>query len=192
MSAREFRAFEATRPENERWELIAGVPVMMVPPLLVHNVIANNLNLLLNAALSRHDPARICLQRCGVELGLADDEYRPEPDVMVLDADFAPDQRYVDRAYLLAEIVSSTDYAPIPGSPEPWIEVKRQLYLAHSPCEAVLIVEQSRVEVRLDRRTEAGWNTSKLTKLDDELVLPMFGLRRPVADLYAGTPLRPR
>ena len=51
MSASEFRAFEAGRPEHERWELIAGVPVMMVPPLLVHNRIADNLTRLLNAAL---------------------------------------------------------------------------------------------------------------------------------------------
>jgi Uma2 family endonuclease len=192
MSAREFRAFEAGRPEHERWELIAGVPVMMVPPLLVHNRIAGNLDHLLNDALFEHDPTRWSVQRSGVELGIDTDDYRPEPDIMVIDSDYAPDQRYVERAYLLGEIVSSTDYAPIPGRSEPWIEVKRRLYLAHRPCEAVIIVEQSRVEVRLDLRTEQGWKSSKLTNPDDELVLPTFGLRCSVADLYEGTPHRPR
>src|SRR5688500_7203844 len=101
MSAREFRAFEAGRPEHERWELIGGVPVMLVPPLLVHNCLAGNLDRLLNEALAVHDPTRFSVQRSGVELGLDTDEYRPEPDVMVLDSDYAPEQRYVERAYLL-------------------------------------------------------------------------------------------
>jgi Uma2 family endonuclease len=192
MSAPEFRAFEAGRPEHERWELIAGVPVKMVPPLLVHNRIADNLSRLLNAALDAHDPTRFSIQRSGVELGLDTDEYRPEPDVMVLDSDYAPEQRYVERAYLLAEIVSSTDYERIPGGGEPWIEVKRRLYLAHAHCQAVLIIEQSRIEVRLDVRTEEGWRSSKLADPDDELVLPTFGLRCLVGDLYEATPLRPR
>lgn len=192
MSAREFRAFEARRPEHERWELIAGVPVMMTPPLLVHNFIAGNLNRLLNEALAAFDSMRRSVQRSGVELGLNIDEYRPEPDVMVLDADYAADQRYVHRAYLLAEIVSGTDYERVPGGSDPWIEVKRRLYMAHAPCEAVVIIEQSRVEVRLDLRTRTGWKQSKLKKLEDELTLPSFGLRCRVADLYADTPLRPR
>ena len=192
MSASEFRAFEAGRPEHERWELIAGVPVMMVPPLLVHNLIAGNLDRLLNEALAEHDPTRFSVQRSGVELGLETDEYRPEPDVMVLDSDYAPEQRYVERAYLLAEVVSSTDYERIPGGSEPWIEVKRRLYLAHAHCQAVLIIEQSRIEVRLDVRTEQGWRSSTLANADDVLVLPTFGLRCRVADLYEGTPHRPR
>jgi Uma2 family endonuclease len=192
MSAREFRAFAEGRPDHERWELIAGVPVMMPPPFIVHNWIADNLGRLLNEALERHDPTRISLQRCGVELGLETDEYRPEPDLMVLDADIEPEQRYVERAYLLAEVVSSTDYAKIPGGREPWIEVKRRLYLAHEPCEAVLIIEQTRIEVRVDVRTEAGWTSAKLSNAADELLLPSFGLRCRVADIYNGTPLQPR
>jgi Uma2 family endonuclease len=189
MSASEFRAFEAGRPDHERWELIAGVPVMMAPPLIVHNRIADNLSRLLNDALGRHDPTRFSVQRSGVELGLDFDDCRPEPDVMVLDTDYAPDQRYVERAYLLAEVVSSTDYEQIPGGREPWIEVKRRLYLAHPPCEAVMIIEQSRVEVRLDLREEGGWTPMEFTESGDELFLPTFGLRCRVADLYDLTPL---
>lgn len=192
MSAREFRAFEAGRPEHERWELIAGVPVMMPPALIVHNCIAANLTGLMNAALREHDPTRLSVQRSGVELGLEIDDYRPEPDVMVLDADYPPEQRYVERAYLLAEIVSSSDYERIPGGAEPWIEVKRRLYLAHAPCEAVLIIEQTRIEVRVDIRSEAGWISSKLSAVAAELVLPSIGLRCRAADLYDGTPLQPR
>ena len=192
MSAREFRAFESTRPEGERWELIGGVPVMMPPPTIAHNHLAENLTRLLNEALADHDPMRMALQRTGIELGNPDDEYRPEPDVVVIDAEYEPGQRYVERTYLLGEIVSSTDYEPVPGKREPWIEVKRRIYLAHPASEAVVIVEQDRVEVRLDVRTGAGWTSSTLKRLDDELILPSFGLRCRVADLYAGTPIARR
>jgi hypothetical protein len=34
------------------------------------------------------------------------EDFRPEPDVAVIDSDYLPDQRFVERAYLLAEVVS--------------------------------------------------------------------------------------
>jgi hypothetical protein len=38
-------------------------------------------------------------------------------------------------------------------------------------------------------RTEAGWNEQRLTVLDDILVLPDFGLRCKVFEVYRGTAL---
>ena len=55
MSGREFRSFQEGRPDHERWELIRGVPVMMVPPTIAHQRIADNLTRLLNEALAKHD-----------------------------------------------------------------------------------------------------------------------------------------
>ena len=45
MSGERFRTFQARRPDHERWELIAGIPMMMPPPTLIHNHIAGNLAL---------------------------------------------------------------------------------------------------------------------------------------------------
>jgi Uma2 family endonuclease len=191
MSGTAFRAFQARRPDHERWELIGGVPMMMTPPTIAHNRIASNLERLLNDALARHDPSRMTSQRPGVELQSGGD-YKPEPDVGVIDADYEAGQRFVERAYLLAEIVSNTDDFLVPGTNEAWIEVKRRIYLAHEPCEAVLIIEQDRIEVRLDLKTAAGGQSEKLVRREDELVLASCGLRCAVGDLYAGTPLQPR
>ncbi|MGP9814668.1 Uma2 family endonuclease [Rhodopseudomonas sp. NSM] len=190
MSGAEFRTFQAHRPDHERWELLAGVPMMMTPPTIVHNWIATNLANLLNTSLARHDSYRIALQRTGIELGSGD--YRPEPDVVVIDADFAAGQRFVTRAYLLAEIVSESDDVTVSGMPDSWIEVKRQIYLAHAPCEAVLIVQQNRIEARLDIKTGNGWDSMILGGIEAELRLPQFGLGCRLGDLYDGTPLRPR
>ncbi|MBR0955762.1 Uma2 family endonuclease [Bradyrhizobium japonicum] len=189
MSGERFRAFQEGRPDHERWELVAGVPIMMTPPTIAHNRIAGNLERLLNDALARHDQGRIAMQRPGIELGSG--EFRPEPDVAVIDAEYEPDQRFVDRAYLLAEIVSATDGTRVPDTETKWIDVKRTIYLAHAACDAVLIIEQDRMEVRLDARTQAGWNSQTLGASDD-LKLPEFGLQCAVADLYEGTPLQPR
>ena len=103
MTGAQFRLFQESRPDHERWELVKGVPIMMVPPTISHQRIAGNLERLLNDALAKHDPTRIAVHESGVELGevaLAPvgEYYRPEPDVMVMDADYEPRQRFVHRA----------------------------------------------------------------------------------------------
>jgi hypothetical protein len=160
----------------------------------VHNRIAGNLERLLNDALAKHNPRRFANQRAGVELGVGalaglGDQYRQEPDVVVLDAEYEPGQRFVDRAYVLAEIVSDTDNERVPGTKEPWIAIKRRLYLAHPPCEAVILIEPNRVEVRIDLRTAEGWALAKLTRLDEKMTISSCGLECRVAALYERTPL---
>src|SRR5882762_2351720 len=104
MTGAQFRSFQETRPDHERWELIKGVPVMMVPPTMSHQFIADNLTALLNEALAKHNRSRRAVSRSGLELAdtaLApiSEHYRPEPDVMVDDRHIEPGQRFVDRAY---------------------------------------------------------------------------------------------
>jgi Uma2 family endonuclease len=190
LSGAEFRAFQHARPDHERWELIEGIPVMMTPPTLAHNLIATNLQRLLLDALEAHDPSLIAVQRPGLDL--SSDSYKPEPDVGVIDADFAAGQRFIDQAYLLAEIVSDTDEVSVPATNRRWVDVKRDLYRAHQHCLAVLIVAQDRMEVALDIKTAQGWVSSVLQGGGAELSVPAFGLRCVLADLYDRTPLAPR
>ena len=164
--------------------------MMMTPPTIAHNRIASNLEGLLNRALDLHDPSRIAVQRPGIELGSGD--YRPEPDIGVIDADYGENQRFVERAYLLAEIVSGSDDVPVPGTQERWIDVKREIYLAHAPCEALLIVQQGRIEARVDIRTANGWTSSLISGQTAELKMPLFGRTCSLAEVYQGTPHLPR
>jgi Uma2 family endonuclease len=190
MSSAEFRAFQDMRPDHERWELIDGVPVMMTPPTIAHNHIAGNLERLLTSCLERYAPSLIATQRPGVDLASGD--YRPEPDVGVIDADYAPDQRFVEKAYLLAEVVSPTDLVGVAGSSGRWIDVKRDIYRSHKHCEAVLIIEQSRMEVAIDLKIDGAWVSSVARGAGAEIAIPELGFRCFVADLYEGTPLSPR
>jgi Uma2 family endonuclease len=186
MSVDLFRRFVEGRPDEEHWELIDGVAMMMAPPTLAHPVIAGNLQRLLDTALEDHAPTLNVIQRAGVNLAPAVEDYDPEPDIVVIDAEAAerPGERYADRFYLIAEIVSPSDRVDV--------ETKRADYRLHRSCRCILTVQQDRCEVRVDTRTDDGWNEQALARPDDILDLPDFGLSCKVADVYRGTALQPR
>jgi hypothetical protein len=103
--------------------------------------------------------------------------------VAVVDAE-RDDERYSDLFYLAAEVVSSSDRG--------YVESKRQVYKLHVACKCVLTVQQDRFEVRVELRTGSGWSEKTQRTPDDDLVLPDFGLRCRVFDLYRGTSLARR
>jgi Uma2 family endonuclease len=178
-SVNSFRAWLESRPEEEHWELIGGMPVMMTPPSRRHQRIASNLELLLNAALKRHDPALTAYRDIGVNI-VSTVPYDPEPDVAVIREDENPDPRYAERFYQAAEILSDSDRGVIDG--------KRDIYRAHPFCTCIMLIRQDRVEIVVDGRTGDGWRSQTLRDAD-QLVLPEFGLACPVRDIYRDTPL---
>lgn len=185
LSVKAFRAFLEGRPDEERWELIDGVAVMMTPPTLSHHRIASNLQRLLLDALDRYAPNLTAYQGAGVNVSPSVQNYDPEPDVVVVDGDIGDiSERYAGRFYLVAEIVSSSDSAAIEG--------KRDIYRLHESCRCILVVQQDRREVRVDIRAANGWHERVLTNPGDILDLPEFGLICTLADLYRGTPLQAR
>jgi Uma2 family endonuclease len=179
LSVASFRAWLASRPDEEHWELIEGVPMMVTPPNRRHQRIASNLEALLNAALKRHNPAFAAYQNIGVNI-ISAVPYDPEPDVAVIREDENPDPRYAERFYLVAEVLSESDKAVI--------DSKRDIYRAHPSCTCILLVRQDRAEIMVDRQTGDGWRSQVLNGAD-ELALPEFGLTCSVRDVYHDTPL---
>jgi Uma2 family endonuclease len=184
-----FRDFVETRPDEERWELIDDVALTQAPPLATHQIIASNLENLLNDALEISDPSRMAVQRLGLDLTPEIDTYQPEPDVVVIDAAIELELRYVRRFHLVAEIVLESDRAPLPKGGRTRLGAKLDIYKTHEPCLYVLTIEQSRIGVRVDIRTEASWVGTTLRRADDRLALPAFGFECAVRDLYRRTPL---
>jgi Uma2 family endonuclease len=186
MSIEVFRGFLEGRPDEEHWELIDGVAMMMAPPTLAHQRIATNLQSILNVALENRAPTWTALQRPGLNLAPSVKDYDPEPDVVVIDSDASEQagERYANRFYLVAEIASTSD--------QTYVESKRAVYKQHESCRCILTVQQDRCEVRVDTRSDNGWNEQLLTRPDDLLELPDFGFACKVADLYRGTALQPR
>jgi Uma2 family endonuclease len=181
LSVASFRTWLESRPDEEHWELIEGIPMMMTPPNRRHQRITSNLEALLNAALRRHDPKLAAYHDIGVNIVSAV-PYDPEPDVAVIREDENADPRYADRFYLVAEVLSESDKGII--------ESKRDIYRAHRSCNCILLVRQDRAEIIVDRRAADGWH-SHVLHADDELVVPEFGLACVVRDVRRDTPLGP-
>ncbi|HMA70408.1 MAG TPA: Uma2 family endonuclease [Pseudolabrys sp.] len=179
LSIASFRTWLASRPDEEHWELIEGVPMMMTPPNRRHQRIASNLESLLNAALKRHNPLLAAYHDIGVNI-VSTVPYDPEPDVAVIRDDENPDPRYADRFYLVAEVLSESDKGII--------ESKRDIYRAHPSCTCILLIRQDRLEITVDSRTGNGWHSQVLHGAD-KLTLPEFGLSCAVKDVYRDTPL---
>jgi Uma2 family endonuclease len=184
LSIETFRAWLESRPDEEHWELIGGVIMMMAPASKAHQRIASNLERLLNDALEARRPELAAYQRVGLNLAPIAPDYDPEPDVVVIGADENGDERYSDRFYLAAEVVSASDRKTVAS--------KRDVYKRHPDCRCVLVIQQDRFDVGVSSLTDSGWVEHRLTNATDELTLGEFGLRCTLADLYRGTALQPR
>ena len=178
LSVASFRAWLGSRPDEEHWQLIGGVPVLISRDRR-HQRIVSSLESLLNDALKRHDPTLVAYQAIGVNI-VSTVPYDPEPDVAVIREEENSDPRYADRFYLVAEVLSDSD--------KDMIDSKRDIYRAHASCTCILLVRQDRVEITVDQRTADGW-VSQVLRAGDELALPEFGLTCPINAVYRDTPL---
>ncbi|MBX9588484.1 MAG: Uma2 family endonuclease [Hyphomonadaceae bacterium] len=175
----EFFALIESRPEEERWQLIDGVAMMMPPPTLVHQRIASNLALELNAHFRAHRPTLFAYQEVGLIVPEAE-LFRPEADVAVLDA-MADYESYAGKFYCVAEVLSESNT-------DKDIAVKRRRYLQHPDNMCFVLIEQKRVRAELLARATA-WQPVVLEGLDAVLDIPEWGFRTPLGELYRGTPL---
>jgi Uma2 family endonuclease len=175
----EFFALIESRPEEERWQLIDGVAMMMPPPTLVHQRIASNLARQLNDHFDKTNRPFFAFQEVGLIVPEAE-LFRPEADVAILDA-MADYESYANRFYLVAEIRSDSNT-------DKDLAVKGQRYLQHPDNLYFLLIEQKTVRVEVRGRA-AGWEPAVLGDLQARLELPEFGFATEVANLYRGTPL---
>lgn len=178
-TADQFLEFTMTRPDEERWQLIDGLAMMMVPPSFTHQRIGRNLFALLDQALAAHRPDLLVFYETGVRIPGVDD-FNPMPDLLVVHAD-ADFDRYADVFLCAAEIIS-------PSNSAERIERKLELYRRHPDNLYCLTVDQHETHVALWARHER-WKRNDLRSLSDVLRLPIFGLEARLADIYAGTPL---
>lgn len=182
MNVDEFMAFYQTRPDEEHWELIDGVAVMTAPPSYRHQRIVQNLCALLNGAFTKTGVDLFAYIDAGVRApGMRN--FQPEPDVVVVPGP-AGDEVYAEHFQLAAEVLS-------PSNTRAEIDLKLRFY-REAPDNLYVVVIEPReflVEVHAKR---TDWTPVRLTKPDDPLVMPEFGLSCRVADLYRGTPLDPQ
>ncbi len=182
MDVDEFMAFLETRPDNERWDLVEGVAVMMAPPSYAHQRIASNLCTVLNNAFAARRLDLFAYQRAGVRNpGLRN--FQPEPDVVVVPG-IAGYDLYSETFQLVGEVLS-------PTNTRQEIDLKLRRYREAPDNLYALVIEPREFLVEIHAKSR-GWQSAKLTTADDAIEMPEFGLRCRVGDLYRGTPLDPQ
>ncbi len=179
LTEEQYEVFLRTRPEEERWQLIDGVAVMMPPPTLRHQLIGANLLRLLSDTLERSRPELAVLYESGLRIeGVP--AFLPVPDLLVVDRPVG-EGSYANRFYLTGEILSESNT-------EEYISLKVERYAQHPDNLYSLIIGQKDFCVEFWSRA-SGWKGIVLRAGDDILDLPDFGFRCHVRDLYRGTPL---
>jgi len=179
MTIEEFLAFTDTRPEEERWELIEGVPVLNPSPIDYHQIVVTNIVTYL--ARTKLDAGAPWLPLIGTGTRVpASIHNLPQPDVMV--KEHAPTGSPVsDDALVVFEVLSKSNTK----ADQAW---RRRIYSSVPNCQHYVTVSLKAVEVVAYDRAN-NWKQRSIETLAGALELPALGVTIPVADIYRWTPL---
>jgi Uma2 family endonuclease len=175
-------AFLETRPDNERWDLIEGVAVMMAPPSYAHQRIVYNLCNLLNNTFEAQRRDLFAYFDAGVR-NPSVRNFQPQPDVVVVPG-VAGYDLYSERFQLVAEVLS-------PSNTRTEIDLKLRRYREAPDNLYVVVIDSRELLVEIYARSR-DWNPTILKQPDHIVEMPEFGLHCRVIDLYRGTPLDPQ
>lgn len=179
MTFGEFVAFLDTRPDEEKWELVDGRPVLSPSPVYVHQIVVGNLIAELLTRLRAKRRRLVAIPGIGVKV----DEFNaPVPDVMIRPLD-SLDGSFCDDMLVACEVLS-------PGTARRDLRWKRQVYAALPSLAHYVIVSTKAVDVRLFSRAD-GSSETRLAAAADRLDLTAAGVALPLASLYRDTGLLP-
>jgi|SRR5208282_817945 len=176
MTVEEFYAFTDTRPDEEKWELIDGEPVLNAAPSPIHQWIVRNLIIALGNRDRELRASWIVLPGLGVRVS---DINRPEPDVLIIPrAGSSPDPLGRDRSDVIVafEILS-------PSTEQRDLRWKRTAYTSLPSLTHYVVIAQDAVEVVVFER-DAGFVERRIRSLHESLDLPSLGITLPLSEIY--------
>ena len=174
MRVAQFLEMIRSTPDEERWELIEGEPVLMAPSTERHQLLLYNLLKHLGALAERQG----CRALPG--LGLLNDfrdDYAPIPDVVVRCGPLLPDG-YARDPILLAEVLSPSTMSNDRG-------FKAGFFRELQTLRTFLLVYQDEVRVEAWQKDGGEWRLTVLGA-GGSVHLPELQGAVPVADVYAG------
>jgi Uma2 family endonuclease len=180
MTVDEFYAFTDTRPDDEKWELIGGEPILNAAPNPLHQLIVRNV---IGAFLFRerelHAPWMV-LPGFGVRVS---DRDRPEPDVLVVPYDHRSfdNSRERNDAIVAFEVRS-------PSSEKRVLRWKRAAYPRLPLLTHYVALSQDAVDVLVFAR-DNDFAERRIRRLDQMIDLRSLGVSLPMAEIYRDTGL---
>jgi Uma2 family endonuclease len=181
MTVEEYFAFTDTRPDNEKWELIDGEPVLNASPSNLHQVIAFNLAVLLGTIQRERHPPWEAAPGVGVRVS---DASLPEPDLFIRPAGTAkrePYSRETQNVLVAFEILS-------PSTMDRDLRWKKTAYTSLPSLTYYVVVAQDAVDVVVFAR-DKGFAQQRYRSLSDTIELPALGIALPLAEIYRDTGL---
>ena len=181
MTVEDFFAFTDSRPDDERWELIDGEPILNATPSFLHQEIAGNILARLRS-LALEEP-RFWTAIAGIGVRVSDMRL-PVPDVLVRPADAPrsnPMSRECDDMIAAFEVLS-------PSTSDRDLRWKRAAYTNLPSFTQYVIVAQDALEVAVYDRAQ-NFVERRLKSRDAVLDLPVLGVSLKLSEIYHNTGL---
>ena len=181
MTVDEFYEFTDRRPDDEKWELLDGEPVLNAAPSKLHQRIVKNLLIALGALERAQSASWEVLPGLGVRVS---DTKRPEPDVVIIPRSGAsPDLGERDRSDALVafEVLS-------PSTEDRDLRWKRAAYTSLASLTHYVVIAQDAVEVVVFARDNA-FAEKRLRSLNESVEVPALGISLLLAEINRGTGL---
>lgn len=179
MTAEEFFAFTATRPHEEKWQLIEGEPVMNASASFLHQTIVRNIIVTLSLIERERKAGWMTIPGIGVQIS---DSNIPVPDVLIRPANHI-DGWKCDDMILAFEVLSSS-------TADLDLRWKRKAYSRLIALQHYVVIAQDAVEIVVyDRKT--GFAERRLEDIGATLELPALAIAVPLAEIYQDTGLKP-
>jgi Uma2 family endonuclease len=172
MTIEDFLAFTGSRPEEERWELIDGEPVLNASASLIHQRVLRNLLHLLTAAEWKAPVDWTVLP--GVNL-IVSPVNAPVPDVMVRPRDELRDWKCND-AIIAFEVLS-------PSTRLIDLQWKLKAYTSLPSVQSYVVLAQDAADIAVFER-ELGFEERRVTGLDATLALTAIDIQLALSDIY--------
>ena len=163
--------------DGNRYELVDGRPLAMVPPIEAHGTIVANLARRIGNHLK--PPCRVVVEAGVVPADRADSWY--QPDLVVTCAPAERGARAIPEPRLIVEVLSPSTAAHDRG-------VKLADYRRLASVEQILMVASEDRHVEVWRRTEDGWKVQDLIG-DATIPLVLDQEPLPLAAVYEGVAL---
>jgi len=176
MTVEEFYAFTDNRPDEEKWELIDGEPVLNASPSPVHQWLVGNLVIALGNRAREGRVSWGVLPGLGVRVS---DVNRPEPDVLIIPRSGSSlDSLGRDRGDVIAafEIFS-------PSTEHRDLRWKRTAYTSLPSLTHYVVIAQDAIDVVVFAR-DAGFAERRIRSLGDSIDLPSLEISLPLSEIY--------
>ena len=174
MLVEEFLQFTGTRPDEEKWELFDGVPVMNAAAVRNHQAIVGNLIFSIRMAQTRMETSWLVIPCIGFRVS---DYSLPVPDVMIVPPGDGK-AYYCDDMIVAFEVLS-------PSTKKRDMNWKRKAYSSMASVQHYVIINTEKLELLHLRRAD-GWHETKLQAMSDMLEFPELSLGLKLSDVYFG------